>query len=235
MSITPNTAVRTSDPVELRTGDRMTREEFHRLYEQMPENFRAELIGGIVYVSSPLGTPHSTSHPALSAVLFAYASSTAGVELGDNGTILLGEQSEPQPDLYLRILPAFGGQSRDVGIYVQGAPELIAEVAFSSRAIDLHAKQHDYQRHGVLEYLVLSVRENRLLWFDLHDGRELKPDHDGVLRIRSFPGLWIHEGAVLARDFRLLMEWLERGLATPEHAAFVQRLAAAKAAGGSIK
>ena len=32
----------------------MNREEFHRLYEQTPEGFKAELIGGIVYVASPL-------------------------------------------------------------------------------------------------------------------------------------------------------------------------------------
>jgi len=40
--------------LELQTGDRMTRDEFHRAYSQMPEGFRAELIGGVVYVASPL-------------------------------------------------------------------------------------------------------------------------------------------------------------------------------------
>ena len=38
---------------ELRTGDRMTQREFHPIYKQTPENFRAELIGGIVYDGDP--------------------------------------------------------------------------------------------------------------------------------------------------------------------------------------
>jgi hypothetical protein len=40
----------------------MSREEFHRIYEQMPEDFKAELIGGIVYVASRLRRSHGTYH-----------------------------------------------------------------------------------------------------------------------------------------------------------------------------
>ena len=98
-------ARRTSGRVELYSGDRMTQPEFHRLYEQTPKDFRAELIGGIVYVSSPLKRRHGTSHPALATVFFTYHGHTPGVECGDNTTIQLGEEGEPQPDLYLRILP----------------------------------------------------------------------------------------------------------------------------------
>ena len=43
---------------QLHSGDRLSREEFHRIYEQMPEDFKAELIGGIVYVASPMRLPH---------------------------------------------------------------------------------------------------------------------------------------------------------------------------------
>ncbi len=52
---------------ELYSGDRMSRAEFHPLYKQMPEDFKAELIGGTVYVASPLKLKHGTSHPWLSA------------------------------------------------------------------------------------------------------------------------------------------------------------------------
>ena len=130
---------------ELHRGDRMTREEFHRIYEAMPEGFRAELIGGIVYVASPRKRRHGTNHLPLGTLFFAYEAHTPGVESGDDTTILLGEEGEPQPDLYLRILPEFGGQSLTTdNDYVEGAPELIAEVAQSSRSIDLHAKRDDY-------------------------------------------------------------------------------------------
>jgi Uma2 family endonuclease len=222
-----------TDLPELHTGDRMTREEFHRIYEQMPEGFRAELIGGIVYVASPLQLRHGTNHLPLGTLFFTYEGNTPGVESGDNTTILLGEEGEPQPDLFLRILPEYGGQSRTTADdYVAGAPELIAEIAHTNRAIDLHAKRDDYTRYGVCEYLVVCLRENRLRWFDLRANQELQPDADGVFRIRTFPGLWIHGEALLAKDYHRLMAALQQGLAMPEHAAFVSRLAAARGTGG---
>src|SRR5438105_47337 len=109
--------------MELHSGDRMTREEFHEIYSRMPESFKAELIGGIVYVASPLRLPHSTRHPFLSAVFTAYAGNTTGVEVADNATVLLGDTAEPQPDLFLRILPEHGGQSRTSSDeYADGPP-----------------------------------------------------------------------------------------------------------------
>jgi Uma2 family endonuclease len=166
-------------------------------------------------------------HPTLGTLFCLYESRTPGVECADNATIQLGADSEPQPDLYLRILPQYGGRSRTTkDDYVSGPPELVAEVAHSSRAIDLHVKRADYQRYGVLEYLVLCLRERQLRWFDLRANRELEPDGDAVVRIRTFPGLWIHGASLLAKDYRRLLSTLEEGLATAEHAAFVKRLVA---------
>jgi hypothetical protein len=106
---------------------------------------------------------------------------------------------------------------------------MIAEVAYSSRSIDLHAKLLDYARYGVREYLVVCLREGRLRWFDLPTDEELRPDRDGVYRVRVFPGLWVHGAALLAQDYGRLMATLQQGLATPEHAEFAARLAAARA------
>ncbi len=227
-----NIARRAGGPVELHNGDRMTQPEFHRLYEKMPEDFRAELIGGIVYVSSPLRRGHGTNHLPLGTLFFAYEGHTPGVESGDNTTVQLGELGEPQPDLYLRVLPEYGGQSRTTkDDYVAGAPELIAEIALSSRSIDLHDKLLDYARYGVREYLVVCPREGRLRWFDLPADEELHPERDGVCRVRVFPGLWVHAAALLAKDYGRLMATLQQGLATAEHAEFVARLAAARRPG----
>jgi Uma2 family endonuclease len=232
MSAIPRGRTLAPDIVELRTGDRMSRAEFHRAYERMPPGFKAELIGGTVYVAPPLKRRHGTNHLPLGSLFHIYELHTLGVEAGDNTTILLGDEGEPQPDLYLRILPEYGGQSHTTDDdYVEGAPELIAEVAHSSRAIDLHAKRDDYTRYGVREYLVLCLRERQLRWFDLTADRELAPDADGIFRIRCFPGLWIDSAALLNRDRREL-DVLQQGLATPVHAAFVQALEDAKAARG---
>jgi Uma2 family endonuclease len=212
-------------PALLQTGDRMTQKEFHAAYEQTPEDFRAELIGGIVYVASPLRIAHGTNHPMLLSVFTAYQGYTPGVQVADNTTVILGDEGEPQPDIYLRILPEFGGQSKTTeDDYVQGAPELVAEITHSSRAIDLHAKRRDYTRYGVLEYLVFTLDDGRLRWFDLPSDKELPLDADGVCRVRTFPGLWIQSDALLAKDYARLMLTLQQGLATPEHAAFVERL-----------
>jgi Uma2 family endonuclease len=211
------------------SGDRMSRQEFHRLYEKTPDGFKAELVGGIVYVASPLKRRHGTNHPYLSGLLFAYQGATPGVELGDNTTVLLGDEGEPQPDLLLRILPEHGGQSTtSPDDYIEGAPELVAELAHSSRSIDLNAKRDDYARYGVLEYLVVNLADRRLHWLDLRSGQELSPDGDGVVRVRCFPGLWIHAEALLAKDYAQLMATLQQGLATPEHSEFVRRLEAAR-------
>jgi hypothetical protein len=62
MSITSRSAPKLSEPMELRNGDRMSRQEFHRLYENAPKGFKAELIGGVVHVASPLRRAHANHH-----------------------------------------------------------------------------------------------------------------------------------------------------------------------------
>jgi Uma2 family endonuclease len=209
-------------------GDRLTQAEFHRRYEAYPEDVRFELIGGIVYMASPVGWLHGSYHPKLSFGLELYASETPGVQLGDNATIILGEESEPQPDLTLRILREYGGRSRlNRDGYVKGTPEFLAEIAHSTVAIDLHQKRTDYQRARVGEYLVLCIAEQVLRWFDFRARREITPDAQGIYRSRIFPGLWIDGPALLERDTSRLGEVVRQGLASREHAQFVKRLAAA--------
>lgn len=213
-------------PVELYNGDRMSREEFHRLYERAPEDFKAELIGGTVYVASPLKLGHGEPHLLLGMLLALYVRRTPGVRASDNTSVVLADDSEPQPDLLLRILPEFGGQSSTTNNdYVKGAPELIVEIAHSSQAVDLHDKKDDYARHGVREYLVVCTNEQRLVWFDLAAEKELQPNEERVYRIQTFPGLWINGPALFGQDYETLITTLDEGLATPEHAAFVQGLA----------
>ena len=72
----------------------------------------------------------------------------------DNATTIIGWKSEPQPDGLLRILPEYGGRTWNEGGYVHGAPELVVEVAKATRYVDLGPKLDDYQRAGVLEYVV---------------------------------------------------------------------------------
>jgi len=211
----------------LMNGDRLTQPEFHRRYQAYPDNTKFELIGGIVYMSSPLRADHSDYDGKMALVLQLYEVGTPGVRALHNATTILGPDSEPQPDDGLCILPECGGRTRlNEQRYVEGPPELLVEIAHSSAAIDLHTKRDDYQRAGVQEYLVVCVTEQELRWFDFSAGEMIRPTREGVLKSRAFSGLWIDERALLALDGRRLMAVLEQGIAGRAHAGFVRRLEA---------
>jgi Uma2 family endonuclease len=209
----------------LENGDRMTQAEFHRRYESYPEDIKFELVEGVVYMASPLRRAHGKYHVQLAVLLALYESKTPGVEVLDNVTTILGEESEPQPDLALRVLAACDGRSRATADdYIQGPPELIAEVAYSTRSLDLHQKRRDYERAGVLEYLVLCVEESAIHWFQFEKDTELQADRKDVFHSQAFPGLWIDSDAVLALDHARAARVLRKGLASAEHRTFVRRL-----------
>jgi Uma2 family endonuclease len=212
----------------LENGDVLTRAEFERRYEAMPHLKKAELIEGAVYVPSPVRhRAHSHPHIHLTGWLVQYEAGTPGVEAGDNGTIRLDLDNEPQPDALLFIAPACGGQARiDADDYIEGAPELVAEVASSSASYDLHIKLRVYRRNGVREYIVWRVLEQELDWFVLRAGQyvRLSVDAEGLLRSEVFPGLWLDPAALLRGDLATVLAVVQRGLASPEHVAFVARL-----------
>jgi Uma2 family endonuclease len=205
-------------------GDRLSQPEFHRRYLQYPDHVKFELIGGIVYMASPLSLPHSNYDGNIGFMCELYAFSTPGTHTLHNATTILGEDDEPQPDLGLRILPEYGGQSRNQDKYVGGAVELVVEVAVSSRAIDLHAKRDAYKKASVIEYLVVCVEPPKLIWHHFPDDTMLSPDKKGVIRSNVFPGLWIHAQALLDLDTAKLRKVVEAGIASRPHAAFVRKL-----------
>jgi Uma2 family endonuclease len=230
VSTIPKNRSSQSSGVALRNGDCMTQKEFHQTYLQLPGDVKAELIGGIVYVAEPLGQDHGSSDMQLGSVFDAYRASTPGVQACHNATVILGREDEVQPDLFLRILPGFHGQSKNTrkGTYVKGPPELVAEIAYSSRSIDLHVKRQRYVSGGVIEYIVVCLQPMEVHWFDLLNDSELIADREGVFRSSVFPGLWIHGAGLLQLDYRLVMDVLNRGLSSPEHGHFAAKLSAAR-------
>ena len=179
----------------LENGDRLTRYEFERRYQVMIHIKKAELFEGGVYVASPVRMAnHGRPHSAIIGWLMVYKAATPGVDLGDNATVRLDADNEPQPDALLRIEPEVGGNSRiSEDDYIEGSPELIAEIAASSASYDLNDKLNAYRRNGVKEYIVWQMYENRLDWFILKEGRYilLEADKSGIIRSETFPGLWL--------------------------------------------
>ena len=213
-------------PLPLETGDHLDQPTFHARYEAMPEGARAELVGGVVYMPSPVSTPHSEHHAEVLIWLGGYKAVTPAVRCLDNPTLILAHDGEPQPDACLILRPESGGKTKEVGKYLAGAPELVVEVASSSASYDLHSKKLDYLRAGVAEYVVVLVEEARVAWSGWRDGQyvELPPDEGGILRSEVFPGLWLDPAALLRLDTLAVRKTLERGLAIPEYTEFVRRL-----------
>jgi Uma2 family endonuclease len=108
--------------------------------------------------------------------------------------------------------------------------ELIAEVAVSSYSRDFGAKRRMYERMGVREYIVAAPRDQKLVSLSLTSSgfQPLEADDDGILRSAYFPGLWLDTKSLWDLDLQRMNSVLQQGLATPEHAAFAEKLASQK-------
>ncbi|HEY9773766.1 MAG TPA: Uma2 family endonuclease [Planktothrix sp.] len=217
------------------TGDKMEQPDFCRLYMEAPEGYRAELIGGIVFEPPPPGYDHGSNDSSLISLLAMFSGLTDGVDGVSAVSVVLGGQDQVEPDCILRIESDFGGKSRigkkhrKSGVrLLEGAPELVAEVAHTSRAIDLHLKKDRYKLAGVIEYVVLCIKPLELYWFLLQEDRNLEIGADGIYRSKVFPGLWIDRDALLKRDYKKSMLALNAGMDSVEYHTFADLLRARK-------
>ncbi|NEU76360.1 Uma2 family endonuclease [Hassallia byssoidea VB512170] len=210
----------------LENGDKLTRHEFERRYHAMPNLKKAELIEGVVYLASRVrAKKHGKPHSHIMTWLGTYEAATPGVETLDNTTVRLDADNEPQPDGLLRIEQK--GRSRITeDDYVEGAPELIVEIAASTASYDLHEKLKVYRRNQVQEYLVWRVYDRQFDWFRLQEGEyiQIEPNTDDIVCSQVFPGLWLTKSALLSGDLAKVLAVLQQGLSTPEHQTFVEKL-----------
>ncbi|NJR61132.1 MAG: Uma2 family endonuclease [Cyanobacteria bacterium CRU_2_1] len=225
MVTTPNPAQPILAIPPLENGDRLSRSEFERRYQAMPTLKKAELIEGVTYMASPLRIKsHGEPHGLLITWLGTYRAFTPRIVLGDSPTVRLDPDNEPQPDAVLFV----PGRQATISAedYIEGAPELVVEVAASSAAIDLHDKKRAYRRNYVQEYLVWRTLESQFDWFILQADEyvPLVVDDRGMIRSQIFPGLWLAVPALLAGNMSLVLSGLQEGLSSPEHQEFKQRL-----------
>lgn len=245
--VTPRYADRLSaTPIipELRDGDRLDAAEFMRRYEATPEGFRAELINGVVHVNQwlevgpdgkerimpPISNEgHGQPQGDVISVIGFYSLHTPGTRGSAPTTLRLSPtDSIPEPDALLRILPECGGACRSgEDGYLHGPPELIVEVARTTAFRDMGWKLEAYQRNSVHEYIVWRTRHRVIDWFRLNRNGEyvpLVPDADGLLKSRVFPGLWLDPAALTAGDMARVLAVVQQGIASAEHAKFVEKL-----------
>ncbi len=189
-------------PPVLESGDRLTRDEFHRRYCARPDIKKAELVEGVVYVASPVGfDSHGEPHALVVTWLGVYKAKHPRLRLGDNATVRLDQNNEVQPDACLwREEP--DGPYIGSDKFVYGAPQLVVEVTASSASYDLHDKKEAYRRAGVREYVVWRVNDGMVDWFRLRGDEYVwvEPDADGVIESAVFPGLRLAVPKLLTGD-----------------------------------
>jgi len=189
------------------------------------------LIGGVVYVASPVSDVHGTPHSDLDQWIGFYRVGTPYLISSIEGTVRIDDLNQPEPDIHLRIDSAHGGQATlSADKYVKGTPELVIEISVSTKSYDLKDKLEAYRRGGAREYIVWRVPDKAIDWFILRDGRydRLPLGLDGIYRSEVFPGLWLDTGALIDGDLPAIFQAVQLGLATEEHAAFVAKLRATK-------
>jgi len=214
-----------SSPLLFEPGDRLTREEFMERWERMPDVKFAELIDGVVYMPPPRTDIQSGLTGSFSYVLGWYALKTPGCDVRSNPTWMMLE-SIPQPDAALFIRPEYGGRKRTVDSYAAGVPDLAMEISRSSRSYEMGPKLALYERAGVTEYAAALIEEQRIEWRVLEEGsyRLMPPSAEGIYKSRVFPGLWLDSSAFWREDNATLVEVLEQGLRSEEHARFLDTL-----------
>ena len=187
----------------LESGDRLSPEEFDRIYAQCSDIRKAELIDGVVYVASPVHWEgHSEPFTDLLGLLWAYRMRTPGVRAAGDGSLRL-DGVRVQPDIALFWDEAHGGKvHKTEDDYLEGPPDLVAEVAGSSASYDLHDKLRVYEWSGVREYIVWRTRDQEIDFFRLRDGafERVAPDAEGIVESDVFPKLRISITCLLASD-----------------------------------
>ena len=213
----------------LENGDRLTHADYIERYARTSEKVKAERIEGVVYMPAAALSAgfHGRPHIHFASWLGTYEAATPGVAAADNSTVFLDIDNDPQPDACLYTLPSHGGRTTLTPEgYIQGAPELIVEIAASSMSYDLGVKFDAYRRNGVNEYIVFRTYDGEIDWFRLTDGEYHRqtPDAAGIIRSETFGGLWLDVPAMLHGKLAEVLTVLQVGIATAEHAEFVAKL-----------
>jgi Uma2 family endonuclease len=212
-------------------GQKLSREEYERRYQLLPD-IRAELLDGVVYImSSPISLDHAQPHAKLLTAMGLYSFQTEGIELLTTPTVRLGLSSDPEPDGVLFIREEYGGATHiSADRYLEDSPELVFEIARTSQDYDERVKLPIYQRNGIREYLLWKVQEGVIDWYTLRSGIyvRLTPGTDGITRSEVFPGLWLDLEALLRQDSQRVLGVLMQGLQSQEHGSFLQSLQASR-------
>lgn len=186
--------------VALSSRYRFSVEDYHRMADSgiLGEDDRVELIDGEILTMSPIGSRHIAVVNFLNQHMVSMYQSIALVQV--QNPILLGDHSEPEPDLSVVEL-------RD-DYYASGLPTaadtlLVIEVADATLDYDRRIKLPLYARHGIAEAWLVDLVTNRV---EVHrepspEGYQQHQRFDGEQRVVSpgFAEIELTADAILLR------------------------------------
>ena len=219
-----NNGKNTIPPLE--NGDRLTRAEFERRYEAMP-NVKAELIEGVVFIQKNRRVSEGKASARFAVFLVTYALNIKEIESALRTSLVIDDANEYQPDVVLYVKENFGGNSYiSADDYLEGSPELVVEIAASTASYDTTLKKNIYRRNGVKEYIIWRVDDEEIDWFAWEEGEyvSLEKDKNGVIESRFFGGLRLNVDAILSDDLAKVLNDLQKGLKSKKHKDFVKSL-----------
>jgi Uma2 family endonuclease len=167
----------------------ITFEEFCRL---VPDDQKADLIDGVIYMASPDNWIASTLFSWLFNLLGIYVQhNDLGAIVGSRTAFKLSDTNSPEPDI------AFVRKSR-LGLaqsnHFPGGPDLAVEIVSpDSVTRDYRMKRELYEQAGVREYWIVDEPKGKVTLLRLDAGgkfREVRP-RKGVLTSRAVPGFWL--------------------------------------------
>lgn len=171
------------------TGIHLTEEEYLELCD---EDLKAELIGGVLIVSTPASVRHEQVQGFLQAILRAYVEAHGlGVVLGSRTPMRLrGQYFEPD------ILFVTQAHLERLGpVFLEGPADVVIEIASpESGALDRVVKRRAYGKHGVREYwLIDPERESAEFYILKAKGhyQQVAVGKEGVYRSRLISGFWL--------------------------------------------
>ncbi|MDQ2908692.1 MAG: Uma2 family endonuclease [Candidatus Eremiobacteraeota bacterium] len=155
--------------------------EYHRMWEAgvfRPDE-RVELVNGELILMAPFGPPHRSAGNRLNRLLVERFNGRAVVQAA--GSVIVSDDSEPEPDFALLQWDPTGYEGRDPG---PADMLLVIEIGWSSRNFDRNIKVPLYARTGVPEVWLVDLKKKTLLVFgDLVEGdyRAARVLHRGEL------------------------------------------------------
>lgn len=155
---------------------RLTRAQYLRMHadELILAGRRTELVDGIIYEMAAQGSPHRI---ACSVLMQLFIQRLAGTfTMGSQQGVLLGEDSMPEPDVYVArgSLDTYRGSDID---FTEDRLALVIEVAESTVRKNRTLSLDLYARYGIPEYWIVNLRDKTV---EQYTGPTATDTDDGV-------------------------------------------------------